>query len=163
ARLPALWRSIAASNRNWLTPRLNCRRRIWCVRPGTAPRFASPAARRLCHANGSHASDSRRDRMTVEIKVPSVGEAIVEGTIARWLKKNGDTVRIDEPLFELETDKATTEVGAPAAGQLAIQIPDGQTVAIGSVVGRIDTDVAAKADQPKATEKEPVAAPAALA
>ncbi len=76
--------------------------------------------------------------MAVEIKVPSVGESISEGTIARWLKKDGAVVRAEEPLFELETDKATTEVAAPASGKLVIAVPEGKTVAVGSVVGRIE-------------------------
>ncbi len=81
--------------------------------------------------------------MPIEIKVPSVGESITEGVLAHWLKKDGDVVRADEPLFELETEKATTEVAAPAAGKLTITTPEGQTVAIGSVVGRIDESVTA--------------------
>src|SRR5438045_6991088 len=97
--------------------------------------------------------------MPVDIKVPSVGESVVEGTIARWLKKDGDTVRADEPVLELETEKATTEIAAPAAGQLVIQVPEGQTVAIGSVVGQIQTggDGAAQkpAAKPAASEKKP--------
>lgn len=78
--------------------------------------------------------------MPVNVKVPSVGESIVEGTIVRWLKQDGDAVRADEPLFELETEKATGEVPAPAAGVLKITVPEGEKVAIGAVVGRIDTD-----------------------
>jgi 2-oxoglutarate dehydrogenase E2 component (dihydrolipoamide succinyltransferase) len=76
--------------------------------------------------------------MAVEIKVPSVGESITEGILARWLKKDSDLIRVDEPLFELETEKATTEIAAPAAGKLVITVPEGQTVAIGAVVGRIE-------------------------
>jgi 2-oxoglutarate dehydrogenase E2 component (dihydrolipoamide succinyltransferase) len=76
--------------------------------------------------------------MAVEIKVPSVGESITEGTLSRWLKKDGDAVRADEPVFELETEKATQEVPAPAAGTLKILVPEGQTIAIGTVVGRIE-------------------------
>jgi 2-oxoglutarate dehydrogenase E2 component (dihydrolipoamide succinyltransferase) len=91
--------------------------------------------------------------MSTEIKVPSVGESVVEGTIARWLKKDGDTVRADESLFELETEKATTEVAAPAAGKLRIKVPEGQTVAIGSVVGEIDAAAPAPSSTPK-NEKE---------
>jgi 2-oxoglutarate dehydrogenase E2 component (dihydrolipoamide succinyltransferase) len=83
--------------------------------------------------------------MTVEIKVPSVGESITEGTIARWLKKDGDLVAVNDPLFELETEKATTEVPATVAGRLSIQVPEGKTVAIGNVIGRIDTSVAVPA------------------
>jgi 2-oxoglutarate dehydrogenase E2 component (dihydrolipoamide succinyltransferase) len=76
--------------------------------------------------------------MTVAIKVPSVGESITEGTIARWLKKDGDFVREEEPVFELETEKATTPVPSPASGTLHITTPEGQTVQIGAVVGQID-------------------------
>src|SRR6516165_758433 len=77
--------------------------------------------------------------MSVEIKVPSVGESVTEGTIARWLKANGSAVKANEPVCELETDKATTEVMAPAAGTLAITVGEGQKVAIGSVIGRIES------------------------
>jgi hypothetical protein len=62
--------------------------------------------------------------MAIEIKVPSVGESITEGSIARWIKKNGDLVRVDEPIFELETEKASTEVPAPASGKLTIKTPE---------------------------------------
>jgi len=76
--------------------------------------------------------------MAVDIKVPSVGEAITEGVIARWLKAEGDAVREGEPVFELETDKASTEVSAPASGVLRIGAKEGQKVPVGSVVGRIE-------------------------
>jgi 2-oxoglutarate dehydrogenase E2 component (dihydrolipoamide succinyltransferase) len=76
--------------------------------------------------------------MAVEIKVPSVGESITEGVIARWFKANGAAVKANEPVLELETDKATTEVVAPAAGILTITVPEGKRVAIGSIVGRIE-------------------------
>jgi 2-oxoglutarate dehydrogenase E2 component (dihydrolipoamide succinyltransferase) len=95
--------------------------------------------------------------MATEIKVPTVGESITEGAISRWFKKDGETVRVDEPLFELETEKATTEVAAPAAGTLHIRVPEGQTVPIGAVVGQIDE----KASAPAAKTKEEKAARAA--
>jgi 2-oxoglutarate dehydrogenase E2 component (dihydrolipoamide succinyltransferase) len=76
--------------------------------------------------------------MPVEIKVPSVGESITEGVLSRWLKKNGDTVHADEPVLELETEKATTEIAAPASGKLVTTVPEGKTVTIGAVVGRIE-------------------------
>src|SRR5688572_5089558 len=91
--------------------------------------------------------------MAVDIKVPSVGESITEGTLARWFKKDGDAVRADEPVFELETEKATTEVAAPAAGTLRITAKEGQTVAVGAVVGRVEEGAAAQpAREPKRTE-----------
>jgi 2-oxoglutarate dehydrogenase E2 component (dihydrolipoamide succinyltransferase) len=76
--------------------------------------------------------------MAVEIKVPSVGESVTEGTISRWLKKDGEVVRADEPVLEIETEKATTEISAPQAGTLRITVPEGQTVAVGAVVARIE-------------------------
>lgn len=100
--------------------------------------------------------------MPVDIKVPSVGESVTQGTIARWLKKEGTKVQADEPLFELETEKATQEVPAPAAGVLHIAVAEGKTVLIGSVVGTIDpagTPVAAPV-APKAQPRPADAKPA---
>ena len=90
--------------------------------------------------------------MPVDIKVPSVGESITEGTIARWLKNDGDSVQQDEPLFELETEKATQEIPSPAAGVLHIASKAGHTVPIGSVVGTIE---------PKPRADRPAGVPAA--
>jgi 2-oxoglutarate dehydrogenase E2 component (dihydrolipoamide succinyltransferase) len=83
--------------------------------------------------------------MPVAIKVPAVGESITEGTIARWLKKNGDFVQQTEPLVELETEKATTMVPSPAAGKLTITVPEGKSITIGSVIGQIEVGIAAPA------------------
>jgi 2-oxoglutarate dehydrogenase E2 component (dihydrolipoamide succinyltransferase) len=88
--------------------------------------------------------------MAMEIKVPSVGESVTEGTLSRWLKKDGEPVDADEPVFELETEKATQEVPAPASGVLRILVPEGQTIAIGAVVGRIE----AAADKDKETRRQ---------
>src|SRR5437588_10628030 len=93
--------------------------------------------------------------MPVQIKVPSVGESVTQGSIARWLKKDGAQVQADEPLFELETEKATQEVPAPAAGVLHITVGEGKTVDIGSVVGTIDPSA-----QPATATPPPAAAPA---
>src|SRR3954451_10067445 len=88
-----------------------------------------------------------------EIRVPTLGEAVTEATIGRWFKKAGDAVAVDEPLVELETDKVTIEVPAPSAGTLGeIVAKDGETVAVGALLGQI-TDGAATA--------KPAAAPAA--
>lgn len=83
--------------------------------------------------------------MAMDIKVPSVGESVVEGVIARWIKKNGEMVKANDPLFELETDKATQEIAAPAGGVLQILVKEGEKVAIGSLVGRLDETGAAAA------------------
>src|SRR5690348_7369763 len=95
--------------------------------------------------------------MASEIKVPTLGESVTEATVARWLKKPGDSVAMDDPLVELETDKVTLEVNAPAAGVLAeIVAAEGANVAVGAVLGRIG-DGAAK---PAAAAKvQPAAAP----
>jgi 2-oxoglutarate dehydrogenase E2 component (dihydrolipoamide succinyltransferase) len=93
----------------------------------------------------------------IEIKVPSVGESVTEALLAQWFKKDGDSVRKDEPLFVLETDKVTLEVTAEAAGVLHILVPAGTTVKIGVVVGTVDPISAAAAAEIKPT---PAAKPA---
>jgi 2-oxoglutarate dehydrogenase E2 component (dihydrolipoamide succinyltransferase) len=73
-----------------------------------------------------------------EIRVPTLGESVTEATIGKWFKQPGDAIAVDEPLVELETDKVTIEVPAPAAGVLAaIAAKDGETVAVGAVLGQI--------------------------
>ena len=84
--------------------------------------------------------------MTIEIKVPALGESVTEATVGQWFKKPGDAVKADEPLVELETDKVTVEVPAPAAGVLAdIKVEQGATVGIGSVLGSINEGAGAAA------------------
>src|ERR1700757_4650460 len=76
--------------------------------------------------------------MATEIKVPSLGESVTEATVAKWLKRPGEAVAIDEPIAELETDKITLEVYAPAAGTLAeILAEEGASVPVGALLGRI--------------------------
>ena len=76
--------------------------------------------------------------MATEIRVPTLGESVSEATIGKWFKKAGDAVKADEPLVELETDKVTLEVNAPAAGVLAeITAKDGETVTPGALLGQI--------------------------
>ena len=92
--------------------------------------------------------------MAVEIKVPSVGESVKEAILAQWYKEDGDAVEAEEPLFALETDKVTLEVTAEAAGVIHIQVAEGETVAVGAVVGTIDTDAASAAKQPAEAPKK---------
>src|SRR5229473_1200270 len=88
-----------------------------------------------------------------EIRVPTLGESVTEATIGKWFKKPGDAVAVDEPLVELETDKVTIEVPAPAAGVLAeIAAKDGETVAVGALLGQIKDGGAAKAAPPAAPQ-----------
>ena len=76
--------------------------------------------------------------MATEIRVPTLGESVTEATIGKWFKKVGDTIAADEPLVELETDKVTIEVPAPAAGTLSeITAPEGETVGVGALLGQI--------------------------
>ena len=82
--------------------------------------------------------------MLIDIIVPAVGESITEALLAQWFKNDGDMVKKDEPLFVIETDKVTLEVVAEADGRLSITVPEGETIAIGSVVGAIDTGAAAE-------------------
>ncbi|MBC2737835.1 MAG: 2-oxoglutarate dehydrogenase complex dihydrolipoyllysine-residue succinyltransferase [Desulfobacteraceae bacterium] len=97
--------------------------------------------------------------MTIEIKVPSVGESVTEALLAEWFKQDGDSVEKNEPLFVIETDKVTLEVEAEAAGQLKILVGEGETVAIGIVVGEIDTAVAGDTAPKAAKEPEAEAKP----
>ena len=81
-----------------------------------------------------------------EIRVPTLGESVTEATIGRWFKQPGEAVKVDEPVVELETDKVTIEVPAPAAGVLAdIAAKDGSTVAVGALLGRIEEGAGAAA------------------
>ena len=87
--------------------------------------------------------------MSIEIKVPALGESVTEATVAAWKKKVGDAVAKDEALCELETDKVTLEVNAPEAGVLSeIKAPEGTNVEIGQVLGTI-TAAGAAAAAPK--------------
>src|SRR2546428_5562241 len=78
--------------------------------------------------------------MRVDVIMPQMGESIAEGTLTRWLKKPGDKVARDEPIFEISTDKVDAEIPSPAAGTLAeIKVQEGQTVPINTVVAQIET------------------------
>ncbi len=84
--------------------------------------------------------------MAVEIKVPTLGESVTEATVSKWLKAKGDAVKADEPLVELETDKVSVEVNAPAGGVLdEILVEEGSDVAVGTLLGRIAEGGAAAA------------------
>ena len=110
--------------------------------------------------------------MATEIIVPSLGESVSEATVARWLKKVGDVVKVDEPLVELETDKVTLEVNAQAAGTLKeIKVETGGNVEVGAVLGLIGEGSAAastpaptaKKEEPKDSQKKPAAGPEPIA
>lgn len=94
--------------------------------------------------------------MATEIRVPTLGESVTEATVGRWFKKAGDAIAADEPVVELETDKVTVEVPAPAAGTLGeIVVKDGETVEVGALLGMIEAGgagAAPKSEAPKAAE-----------
>jgi 2-oxoglutarate dehydrogenase E2 component (dihydrolipoamide succinyltransferase) len=106
--------------------------------------------------------------MAVSVTMPRLGESVTEGTVTRWLKKEGETVQADEPLLEVSTDKVDTEIPAPASGVLtSIKVSEDETVEVGAELAVIDGDggapatpAAPTADEPKAAEPEaqPVAA-----
>ncbi len=99
--------------------------------------------------------------MIVEIKVPSVGESVTEAVLGQWFKNDGDMVKKGDPLFVIETDKVTLEVESDVDGVLKITVAEGETVAIGAVVGTIDTEAApAEAATPEASPAAAETAPA---
>ena len=102
-----------------------------------------------------------------DIRVPTLGESVTEATVGKWFKQPGDSVAVDEPLVELETDKVTLEVPAPAAGVLSdVAVRNGETVAVGALLGQITEGAGAapKAAAPTATvaAPKPAAAPVAV-
>src|ERR1700761_4800159 len=98
----------------------------------------------------------------IDVVMPQMGESIVEGTLTRWLKKPGDKVERDEPLFEISTDKVDTEIPSPAAGTLAeVLVQEGTTVAIKTIVARVndgaDTPAAKQTSAPAPAPKQEAA------
>jgi 2-oxoglutarate dehydrogenase E2 component (dihydrolipoamide succinyltransferase) len=99
--------------------------------------------------------------MATEIRVPTLGESVTEATVAKWFKKPGEAVKQDEPLVELETDKVTLEVNAPASGTLSeIVAESGTTVGVAALLGQIAEGAAAAAAAPAKAAEAPKAAPA---
>src|SRR5256885_1809394 len=97
----------------------------------------------------------------IDVLMPQMGESIAEGTLSKWLKKLGDEVKRDEPLFEISTDKVDAEIPAPQAGVLAeIKVQEGQTVPVQTLVAVIETDKGASATAaPSAAAQRAPAAP----
>src|SRR5258708_3878029 len=99
----------------------------------------------------------------IDVIMPQMGESIVEGTLTKWLKRAGDHVDLDEPLFEISTDKVDTEIPSPAEGTLAeIIVEEGNTVGINTVVGRISNGAGGTAPRASQPAAEPVPAPLPL-
>ena len=96
----------------------------------------------------------------IEIKVPSAGESVTEATISVFIKKNGEVVSLDEPIFEVETDKASMAVPSPAAGKIEWRVKEGDVVKVGQVIGTIDDSVTPAAAKPKGAPAPVVEKPA---
>src|SRR5207244_2859109 len=96
---------------------------------------------------GDSATDTFGESMArIDVLMPQMGESIAEGTVSKWLKKVGEEVKRDEPLFEISTDKVDAEIPSPVAGVLAeIKVQEGQTVAVQTLVGVIETEKGAAA------------------
>src|SRR5439155_17198473 len=125
-----------------------------------------------CRSLRSHCSDVRAGaRETrnegdsvarIDVVMPQMGESIAEGTLSKWLKQVGDSVKRDEPIFEISTDKVDAEIPASSAGVLAeILVKEGETVPVQTVVARLETDVAASASAAPTPATAPAAPPAA--
>ena len=118
--------------------------------PAPALQTAEPSDRAEPAAQPTSAPAS-----TIEVKIPSVGESITEVTIAVWSKKDGDTVTMDETLCELESDKATFELPAEAAGTLRIVAEAGATLAIGAIIARIEVGASGGVATPQPAPQQP--------
>src|SRR5580700_6450023 len=93
--------------------------------------------------------------MSVSVSMPQLGESVTEGTVTRWLKREGERVEADEPLLEVSTDKVDTEIPSPVSGVLrGITVAEDETVAVGAELAVIDEDGAAAAAQPAAAPAE---------
>src|SRR6266850_2056569 len=95
-----------------------------------------------------------------DIRVPALGESVTEATIGRWFKQPGEPVKVDEPVVELETDKVTLEVPAPAAGVLSdVAAKEGETVAVGALLGHIQEGAGAASPTGRPDQKTATTAP----
>src|SRR5512135_2964406 len=103
----------------------------------------------------------REGIMAIKIEVPELGESVLEATVSRWLKKEGDFVNVGDVLVELETDKVNLEVGAKGSGVLQkIEVTEGQDVKVGEVLGTIDEKgEAPKEERGKTEEQQPEPVP----
>ncbi len=102
--------------------------------------------------------------MSTSVKMPQLGETVIEGTILKWLKKEGESIDVDEPLFEISTDKVDTEVPSPAGGTVSkILVPEGETVSVGTELAQIDEGASGNGQASSPVEVAPVASSDAAA
>ena len=120
---------------------------------------ATPAAVDTPAANETPSQPAAPVAAGTDVLMPQMGESITEGTITKWLKKVGDTVQRDEPIFEISTDKVDAEIPSPVAGVLSeIKVPEGSTVSINTVVAVIGGAAGKPAAAPSAPAQTPAAA-----
>ncbi|MEP2025189.1 biotin/lipoyl-containing protein, partial [Reichenbachiella sp.] len=126
---------------------------VVCTIDETASADASSAAPAAKAESASEAPTSSGGKTgeTLEMKVPTVGESITEVTIGTWMKQDGDVVELDEPIAEIESDKATFELAAEARGTLKIVAQEGDTIEIGALICKIDVMDGAPAPSTSAT------------
>src|SRR5512132_743042 len=116
---------------------------MWNSRRSLRPAYAAPFIMTSSWVGSRRsvvlpASDRGKEFMPTDVVMPQMGESIFEGTITKWLKKPGDTVKRDEPLFEISTDKVDAEIPSPTSGVLQeIKVTEGNTVQVNTVVGSI--------------------------
>jgi len=108
-----------------------------------------------------HHKGIKKVEQQMDIRIPEVGESIVEALVARWLKKDGEAVSREEPVCELETDKVTLELNAESDGILSILVPEGSTVAIGTLIGSIRSSDGQETAEPAPEQRHPPLSPAA--
>lgn len=101
--------------------------------------------------------------MATKVQIPSLGESVTEATLLRWIKQDGETVAIDDPVCELETDKANVEIPSPSAGVLRHKVKQGATVKIGDSIAEVEAGGAGAVKAPVAKAAEPAKAPASSA
>src|SRR5450759_4695239 len=130
--------------------------------PGLVPgiHFLTECRIRKTWMAGTSPAMTKKECVMTDIRVPTLGESVTEATVGKWFKQPGDAVAVDEPLVELETDKVTLEVPAPAAGVLGeIAAKNGDTVGVGAILGQIKDGVGATAAKPAAPATRPAEAP----
>jgi 2-oxoglutarate dehydrogenase E2 component (dihydrolipoamide succinyltransferase) len=129
--------------------------------PAAAPKEETVTPAAVATAAKDEAVNAPAAGPGTEVPMPQMGESITEGTLTKWLKKVGDTVARDEPIFEISTDKVDAEIPSPAAGTLSeIRVREGQTVTVGSIVAVIGGGAAPAKSAPVASAPAPAAAPA---
>jgi pyruvate dehydrogenase E2 component (dihydrolipoamide acetyltransferase) len=122
------------------------------------PKTESPDSTQITKKPPSDDASSAGNENLIDIEMPKMGESVMEGTVIKWYKKVGDSVKKDEPLFEISTDKVDTEIPSPSEGFLAeIMVGEQETVEVGTIVARLSLDkpVAKQASQVKSAESNP--------